>query len=84
MNKKDIESKLNLIFEENGLYYDNSEEGNNLLKEIDSMVFISLIVEIESVFNIGIPDDALILSNFQTKSQIIEIIYKLLEKNTDI
>ncbi len=84
MNKKDIETKLNLIFEENGLYYDNSEEGNNLLKEIDSMVFISLIVEIESVFNIGIPDDALILSNFQTKSQIIEIIYKLLEKNTDI
>lgn len=73
-----------MIFEENGLYYDNSEEGNNLLKEIDSMVFISLIVEIESVFNIGIPDDALILSNFQTKSQIIEIIYKLLEKNTDI
>lgn len=54
------------------------------MKEIDSMVFISLIVEIESVFNIGIPDDALILSNFQTKSQIIEIIYKLLEKNTDI
>lgn len=47
MNKKDIETKLNLIFEENGLYYDNSEEGNNLLKEIDSMVFISLIVEIE-------------------------------------
>lgn len=84
MNKKDIETKLNLIFEENGLYYDNSEEENNLLKEIDSMVFISLIVEIESVFNIGIPDDALILSNFQTKSQIIEIIYKLLEKNTDI
>ena len=84
MNKKDIETKLNLIFEENGLYYDNSEEGNNLLKEIDSMVFISLIVEIESVFNIGIPDDSLILSNFQTKSQIIEIIYKLLEKNTDI
>ncbi|MFA6661402.1 MAG: hypothetical protein WCS56_00045 [Bacilli bacterium] len=85
MNKKDIENKLNIIFEENGLYCYDSTDENNLLLQIDSMVFISLIVDIESTFNIGIPDELLLLSNFQNKEQIIETIFKLLtNKNTDI
>ncbi len=78
MDKKTIEEKINRIFETNGLYSDDDLKENELLRTIDSLNFISLIVEIESEFNIGIPDDLLFLSNFQTKEQIIEIVYKLI------
>jgi len=41
---------------------------------MDSILFISMIVEIEMRFNIVIPDNMLLIDNFKTLDRAIEII----------
>lgn len=47
---------------------------------IDSVGFIRIIIEIESRYNIQIPNDMLVYSYFRTISQIEEIINTLIDK----
>lgn len=41
---------------------------------MDSITFITLIVEIEARFNIVVPDDMLVIDYFRTTDDIVEII----------
>lgn len=41
---------------------------------MDSMTFISLIIEIESKFNIEVPDDFLLMDYFKNVNDILKII----------
>ena len=41
---------------------------------MDSMTFISIVVEIEFVFNIIVPDDILLMENFKNVNNIVGII----------
>jgi len=52
------------------------DENTNLIDDLgmDSITFISLIVELESRFNIVIPDHYLIADNFNSIINIVEII----------
>jgi acyl carrier protein len=43
---------------------------------LDSVTFISVVVEIEDAFNITIPDEMLIIENFRNATSIIEITEK--------
>lgn len=43
---------------------------------MDSITFITLIVEIEARFDIVVPDDMLIIDYFRTTDDIVEIISK--------
>ena len=68
MKKQDIKMVLLKCFEKTGIYIDE-----NGIEEIqldnyteDSIQFITLIVEIESAFNIEIPDELLVITNFKS------------------
>ena len=57
------------------------EEGNRtLLGSMDSIQFISLIVEIEECFNIEIPDEYLVTELFENDEHMIDIIEQLIKK----
>ena len=71
-----IEDRLNKLLEDNGLYDADLEIQEKLLSEMDSLRFIQLVVSIENEFNIGIPDEYLLLQYFIKKDEIIKIIEK--------
>ena len=48
--------------------------------ELDSIEYISLVVEMENYFKISIPDSELDFSLFQSKSHVIDVIDKELKK----
>ena len=78
INKTNIEERLNRIISENG----NDIASNNINEklDIDSITFVSLIVEIENEFDIEIPDDYLLIEKLGTYSQFLDMIIDLLEK----
>ena len=73
-----IIKKLDNILIEKGIYDEDPIIQDNLLETLDSLSFIELIVAIETEFEIGISDEYLLLSNFNKKEKIIEIIKKML------
>ena len=70
--------KLDNILIEKGIYDEDPIIQDNLLEGLDSLSFIELIVAIETEFEIGISDEYLLLSFFNKKEKIIEIIKKML------
>ena len=53
MTKESIKKSLLVIFEEYGLQHDNEEI---FYDDIESIVFVSVVISIEDYFNITIPD----------------------------
>ena len=47
---------------------------------MDSITFISIIIEIEDKFNIVIPDEKLLLEEFRTYENILNIVSELLDE----
>ena len=45
---------------------------------MDSMTFISIVVEIEFVFNIIVPDDILLMENFKNVDDIVGVIENMM------
>lgn len=41
---------------------------------MDSLTFVSIIVEIETLFEITVPDDALLMENFRKAENIVELV----------
>lgn len=50
---------------------------------MDSVNFISLIIELETEFNIQIPDDWLLVERFREFSLIFSAVKRLIEKRTE-
>ena len=50
---------------------------------MDSITFISIVVEIEARFGIEVPDDMLVLENFKCVNEIISIVKKEVAKKSD-
>lgn len=79
MDKNEIKSKLidilAVMFPDSGVDKDILEY-TDLMDDLgmDSITFISIIVEIEDVFNIIVPDDMLLIENFRNVDSIIQII----------
>lgn len=46
---------------------------------MDSMTFISIVVEIEALFEITVPDDMLLMENFKKLDNIVELVVNELE-----
>lgn len=78
MNKNEITKKLDEILISISLYDNDPVYQKALLEDVDSLLFIQLVVEIESSFNIGVPDEKLLLENFKEKEQIVDIILEQL------
>ncbi len=68
------EEKLDSLLRSMGLYSEDEEGQDALLENIDSLMFIQMIVGIESEFGLGIPDEKLLAENFSKKSKIINLI----------
>lgn len=88
MNTDDIKGKLmnliSILFSEKGF---DSEliEHVDLIGDLgmDSIAFISMIVEIEAHFNIEVPDDYLIMDHFKNVDAIIKIIANEILRKTN-
>lgn len=76
MNKEYIKEKLTSIMSQNGLCLLNEEE----LLEIDSVQFITIILDIEEAFQIEIPDDKLIIDELKSLDDFCNLIYSLLNQ----
>ena len=72
MNTKDIIIEM---IELNGA--EINEKGE--IEDIDSIVFISLVLDLEEEFNIEIPDEYLLMSTFSSIDNITLIINKLID-----
>ncbi len=75
-----IEQSLLNIFEQKGIFLSETEKDNEL--EMDSIQFISLIVEIESAFSISIADEDLLFDKFSTFNSFLRYIEILIAQNT--
>lgn len=58
-----------------------NEEGT--IEEIDSITFISLVLDLEAEFNIEIPDEYLLMSVFSSGDNIVSIIETLITSKMD-
>ncbi|NLC19991.1 MAG: acyl carrier protein [Clostridiales bacterium] len=76
MDKEYIKEKLTSIMSQNGLCLLNEEE----LLEIDSVQFITIILDIEEAFQIEIPDDKLIIDELKSLDDFCNLIYSLLNQ----
>lgn len=74
----DIRSEIIRIFNENGV--DSSDE--NQLISIDSVQYISIIVEIEQYFGIVLPDYIIAQNEFENFDRFINIITEILVEQT--
>lgn len=50
---------------------------------IDSMTILLLLHDIEINYKIKIPDDELLISNFESIEQIVKLVYKLKGENNE-
>lgn len=69
------------MFDESGVDRDNITKLDFLDDlGLDSIKFISMIVDFEKTFNVTIPDEKLHLNNFRTVDKIYETIMEEIEK----
>lgn len=76
----DINLKVEKIFEENGVNITDPES----LENIDSIQYVTIIVEIEQLFNITLPDYFLAENALVDFPKLVNIISNILEKPADI
>lgn len=88
MNKNDIKEKLIEICVK---IFQGQDVDTDLIEYvdfvddlgIDSISFITLVVEVEEAFGIVIPDDLMLMENLKNVDQIIHIIYDQLTCNSN-
>ena len=79
MNRDEIKEKLVALCAE---IFKDSNVDTDLLEYVDfaddlgmdSITFITLIVELEATFDITVPDDFLLMDNFKNMDDIIKVI----------
>lgn len=76
---KNIKKDLERIFDENGV--DSSDQQQ--LNDIDSIQYISIIVEIEQLFNIVLPDFVLSQNKFIDFDRFVSIVTNLYENRME-
>lgn len=86
MNRTQIKDKLVVLlpsmFETSGMNTDMAEFVDFCDDlDMDSISFITLVVEIEDCFNIIIPDDMLLMENFKNLESVIRVIMSQLREN---
>lgn len=65
-----IKEKLIKIFNDNGVVVISEDE----IIDVDSLIYISIIVEIEEEFEIEVPDEYLITNQLTCLSEYIELV----------
>ena len=73
-----VSERLVLIFENNGIVIDSSLETNLNHYDLDSLTFVSIIIDIEREFQIVIPDEYYSIKSLSSISNLVDIINKLI------
>lgn len=76
-SREKVKSKLFEIADGLGIV-DESEEKKITVEGMDSIQFISMIVEIEECFDIEVPDEFLVPEFFEDEEHLIDIIMQLM------
>ena len=73
--KAELITLISVLFKEKGFDVEIIEYAD-LINDIgmDSITFISMVVEIEAHFNIEVPDDFLLMEHFKSIDDIVKII----------
>lgn len=88
MNREEIKEKLITLCSE---IFQNSGVDTDLIEYVDfvddlgmdSITFISIVVEVEAYFNIEVPDDMLLMDNFKKVDKIVNIIVNELDSKVN-
>ncbi len=82
--KHELVNLITVIFQNTGIDTDVIEE-IDFVDDLgmDSITFISMIIEIESYFDIKVPDDYLLIDKFKNIDQIIGIIEEASKKKVE-
>lgn len=82
--KQEVTELISKLFKDNGFDIDILEYVD-LIDDLgmDSITFISIVVEIEAHFGIEVPDDRLLLKNFKCVDDIVSVIENELSKKSD-
>lgn len=68
----DVEKSLLGIFEEKGIFLSENEKDDEL--EMDSLQFISIVVDMENVFSIIVDDEDLMADKFKTFNSFLKYV----------
>ena len=87
MNRDEIKEKLISLCAE---IFKDSNVDTDLLEYVDfaddlgmdSITFITLIVELEATFDITVPDDLLLMDNFKNMDDVIKVVAEQLDEKT--
>ena len=87
MNRDEIKEKLIALCAE---IFKDSNVDTDLLEYVDfaddlgmdSITFITLIVEIEAAFDITVPDDLLLMDNFKNMDDVVNVVAEQLHPKT--
>ena len=72
-----LHEKLKMVFSDNGyVIYDEAVEDQ---LEIDSLQFLSIMCDIESQFDIEIPDEFLVADNLDTYNDVVKMVEDILK-----
>lgn len=82
--KQEVIELISELFKDNGFDIDILEYVD-LIDDLgmDSITFISIVVEVEAHFNIEVPDDMLLLENFKCVDGIVSVIESQLSKKSE-
>ena len=82
--KQEVIELISELFKDKGFDIDIIEYVD-LIDDLgmDSITFISIVVEVEAHFNIEVPDDMLLLENFKCVDDIVSVIENELSKKSE-
>lgn len=79
-SRQEIRDKIYELLDEVGAFEINSDGNKKLISDMDSIQWISLIVEIEECFGIEIPDEYLVTEFFESEEHVIDVVQQLMNE----
>lgn len=79
-----MEREIRIIMDNLGYEIGDADADLLIDNQVDSISFVELLVEIESVLNIVIPDQYLSMENFSTLNRIIETLGTVISNDAEI
>ena len=79
-----MEREIRILMDNLGYEIGDADADLLIDNQVDSISFVELLVEIESVLNIVIPDQYLSMENFSTLNRIIETLGTVISNDAEI
>lgn len=80
--QKTVEEKIKIMLENNGIAFEDNDDGDTDIDvtAMDSITFISFIIDVEDAFEIVLPDELLSIEVLQSLSSFANIVYELVNE----